>query len=270
MWQPILGGAVLILGLATLYNGLQDDTRASLAEDQALAAEAAASEQNLRIDALYTALEQEQAKTMASGRKLAAPPADDVLKDPSTVDDIEQAPIPGDPGERGETGETGDTGARGPGPSAGQVAEAVDAYCAARDGCRGAVGDQGSGPSPEQVAAAVQTYCDARGECEGPAGADSQVPGQQGETGAAGPQGPGPTDQQVADAVAGYCSDGNCRGPKGDDSTVPGPTGPQGPAGPAPASFTFTIPQSGLQPSRRYICADSDGDGNYACEEVTS
>lgn len=158
-------------------------------------------------------------------------------------------------------GPKGDTGATGPGPSAGQVQQAVDLYCA--------MVTCGKPPTTEQVADAVARFCNARGQCQGqpgPAGA-SGSPGSAGASGAsgqAGPAGPGPSDDQVANAVAAYCAANGCIGPQG-------PTGPAGPTGPPgqpgadgqpPQTLTFVV---GVL---TYSCTRSGGDTaspTYSC-----
>ncbi|MBB4689835.1 hypothetical protein [Amycolatopsis jiangsuensis] len=100
---------------------------------------------------------------------------------------------------------------------------AVESYCAARNGCRGANGEtpdfdaltsavlaripapadgtdgkRGPGPSDAQVSSAVADYCDAHDQCRGPAGAQG-TPGINGHDGAAGPA--CPDGYELRDAV---------------------------------------------------------------------
>lgn len=86
---------------------------------------------------------------------------------------------------------------------------------------------------------------------DGTAGTDG-TPGSPGPPGAPGPQGP------AGDP-----------GPRGE----PGPQGEQGPQGPPgspPAAFTFTDPGTSLPGDETtYQCTDPDGDGAYACEQVS-
>jgi hypothetical protein len=77
------------------------------------------------------------------------------------------SPVPSTP-ESGVKGDKGDTGEQGPGPSSGQVADAVQDYCAAHGGCIGAPGQTGAAGAP---------------------GEDSTVPGPQGPQGDPGPAG---------------------------------------------------------------------------------
>lgn len=127
--------------------------------------------------------------------------------------------------------EAGPQGDRGPGPTVGQIDEAVTRYCADHSGCVGT-------PSHAQVAAAVRAYC-AAGACRGTHGTrgspgPSGTAGRSGPSGATGPAGPGPTTDQITTAVAAYCSvhDG-CTGPAGPkgDTGAPGPQGAQGTPG---------------------------------------
>jgi type II secretory pathway pseudopilin PulG len=74
----------------------------------------------------------------------------------------------------------GPQGAAGPGPSDGQVAEALLQYCVDHGGC---IGPQGS-PGPAGASGADSTV-------PGPAGADSTVPGPEGPQGPAGADGRG-------------------------------------------------------------------------------
>lgn len=126
---------------------------------------------------------------------------------------------PGAPPASRVNPQIGPQGDRGPGPTAGQIADAVDAYCAVHDGCRGV-------PSQSQVKAAVRAFC-AAGACRGPAGRTGSS-GSSGPSGARGPSGaagPAPTSDQIGDAVAAYCAaHGGCTGPAG-------PTGPKGDTG---------------------------------------
>lgn len=111
---------------------------------------------------------------------------------------------PGPQGERGFTGAQGVQGRTGPGPTAAQIAAAVDDWCGAGM-CRGESGDRGH-PGADSTVAGPQGSQGAQGE----PGQDSTVPG---------PAGPA--------------------GPAGADSTVPGPQGIRGTQGTAkPGSYT--------------------------------
>lgn len=84
----------------------------------------------------------------------------------------------------GPAGEPGADGANADPPTPEMMLAAVTTYCG--DGrCIGPKGDQGDGPTADSVFAAVAAYCGS-GACTGPAGApgaDSTVPGPQGEDG---------------------------------------------------------------------------------------
>lgn len=134
---------------------------------------------------------------------------------------VQPSTLPGAPGPKGAAG------ARGPGPTATQVSDAVAVYCAGHDGCT-------SGPTAAQVAVAIRGFC-AAGQCRGAPGDDATgapgAAGQPGQNGRDGAAGPGPTDDQLAAAVVSYCSaHDNCAGPAG-GSGSPGPTGPPGAPG---------------------------------------
>lgn len=180
------------------------------------------------------------------------------------VEQTPDGPEPVDAGEASQQGEQGEPGETGPPPSAAQVAEAVDRYCAT-NGC---TGPQGPSPSPLEVAQAVASYCDARGDCAGPTG----VAGGEGPAGEAGPAGPAPSDAQIAAAVEDYCAahDG-CAGLQGEPGETgatgatgsQGPQGPTGPAGPAcpegaqPVTWTVDAARStviGLDPGTYVVC----------------
>lgn len=87
----------------------------------------------------------------------------------------------------GPAGEPGTDGTNAAPPTPEMMLAAVTTYCA--DGrCVGPKGDQGNSPTADAVFAAVAAYCGS-GACTGPPGAagapgaDSTVPGPQGETG---------------------------------------------------------------------------------------
>ncbi|MGC0237267.1 hypothetical protein [Arthrobacter sp. SD76] len=87
----------------------------------------------------------------------------------------------------GPAGEPGTDGVNAAAPTPEMMLAAVTTYCA--DGrCIGPKGDQGDGPTADSVFAAVAAYC-GTGACTGPQGAqgspgaDSTVPGPQGEAG---------------------------------------------------------------------------------------
>lgn len=111
--------------------------------------------------------------------------------------------------EKGILGATGRMGARGPGPTDGQVAAAVERYCNFHV-C-------GRPPTVDQVVAGLKA-CSAGGGCRG-------------QDGAAGRDAPPPTDAQIASAVEAYCATRN---------GCAGPTGLQGPPGAAAGPFTFS------------------------------
>lgn len=104
---------------------------------------------------------------------------------------------------RGQPGATGATGPVGPAGVQGGAGERGS------DGAQGATGAAGSNgkdgapgrpPTAEEIAAAVDAYCAANNGCQGPAGAE----------GAPGATGPGPTDEQIAAAVELYCMSRGC------------------------------------------------------------
>jgi hypothetical protein len=192
--------------------------------------------------------------------------------------------IAGITGPVGPTGEVGPAGPRGPSPTAQEVAQAVERFCAGGQ-CRAA------GPSPTQVLTAVSLYCNSRGKCVGPegaAGADGKdgvdgkdgAPGPEGPAGPEGPPGPGPTDTQIASSVAEYCSQGNnCSTPDPDDPDPndpdpddpenqdpevddPDPASPftftfttRGPLGQQEQTFTVTCTNLGTAAEPRYDCS---------------
>lgn len=172
--------------------------------------------------------------------------AEDVA-DESDVDVDEIAPTPA--GSQGERGEAGPIGPAGPGPTPEQIADAVESYCAGRNGCAGTDGTDAVEPTQAQLVAAVAAYCGTQ-ECvgpqggigpEGPAGVTPSVaPGPPGADGIDGQDGndgndgndgaPGrpPTADEVAAAVSEYCGTGACTGPAGangvDGAPAPAPT----------------------------------------------
>lgn len=111
--------------------------------------------------------------------------------------------------QKGILGATGRMGARGPGPTDGQVAAAVERYCNFHV-C-------GRPPTVDQVVAGLKA-CSAGGGCRG-------------QDGAAGRDAPPPTDEQISTAVEAYCATRN---------GCAGPTGLQGPPGAAAGPFTFS------------------------------
>jgi hypothetical protein len=102
----------------------------------------------------------------------------------------------GTSGVDGDAGANGANGADAPPPTLDLMLTAVTSYCS--DGrCVGPQGEGGPPPTDDAVAAAVASYC-ASGSCVGPSGpagvdgapgADSTVPGPQGETGTQGEPG---------------------------------------------------------------------------------
>jgi len=128
------------------------------------------------------------------------------------------SPVPSTP-QTGVKGDKGDTGEQGPGPSSGQVAGAVQDYCAVHGGCIGAPGQTGAA---------------------GKDGADSVVPGPQGPPGAAstvpGPQGaPGADGVSVTGVSCVALSDGSTAFEftfsNGSKTDVPGACIPPAPSG---------------------------------------
>lgn len=138
--------------------------------------------------------------------------------------------------------------------------------------------------SPQDVARAVESYC-ALTRCVGLPGQPGApgtpgTPGAAGEAGApgaAGPAGPpGPAGPAGPPGAAGDVGEEGEPGAQGDPGPAgpPGPQGEPGPAGPAgppgpqgaqgPPVGSFTFGALGLN----FVCADSEGDGQYTCEPV--
>lgn len=70
---------------------------------------------------------------------------------------------------------------------------AVQNYCSINN-CTGVDGRDGSAPTPEQIAEAVEAYCAANNDCQGPNGETGETgtqgaTGPKGDTGATGPKG---------------------------------------------------------------------------------
>jgi len=99
------------------------------------------------------------------------------------------SPVPTTP-QAGVKGDKGDTGEQGPGPSAAQVSDAVQDYCAAHGGCIGVPGQTGAPGADSTVPGPP-----------GPAGPQ----GDPGPAGATGPQGPAGADGRGITAVT--CQD---------------------------------------------------------------
>lgn len=221
------------------------------------------------LSAHYAELYEEAA---VAGVEPSAPPPEDV---PEPDDSAPQIPLP----QPAATGATGATGERGPGPTQGQVVQALSTFCATND-CRPT-------PTVAQVAAAISDYC-ADGRCRGEDGDDGDV-GETGEVGATGAAGRPPTSEEIATAVAAYCSDGSCRGATGaTGERGPGPTneqvldqvrvfcaanndcqGPQGATGAAgePGKFKagdYTCPDE--TPYMRGFSVQENGDWAVTCE----
>lgn len=127
---------------------------------------------------------------------------------PPTADDIAAAFVAfcadgrctGPAGKDAAPAQDGKDGANGVSlpPSGEMVLAAVTTYCGASGACVGATGADGPPPTAEAVLAAVQQVC-ANDACRGPmgpAGADSTVPGPEGQPG---PQGRGLDDMQCGD-----------------------------------------------------------------------
>lgn len=98
------------------------------------------------------------------------------------------SPVPATP-QTGVKGDKGDTGEQGPAPSAGQVAGAVQDYCAAHGGCIGAPGQTGTAGEAGNVGQPGANGADGAVGPTGPAG----PPGPQGDPGTAGADGRGVT-----------------------------------------------------------------------------
>lgn len=87
----------------------------------------------------------------------------------------------------------------------------------------------------------------------------SGVPGASGASGASGHPGAGVTGAPGASGAPGADGSNGTSGTSG-TSGADGERGPQGERGPAPESFTFTFL------GQDYVCRDTDGDGDYACD----
>jgi hypothetical protein len=135
---------------------------------------------------------------------------------------------PGPQGERGFTGAQGIQGRTGPGPTAAQIAAAVDDWCSAGM-CRGEAGDRGQAGVDSTVAGPQGS--------QGEPGQDSTVPG---------PAGPAGQD-----------------GEDGADSTIPGPQGIRGPQGTAKPG-TYACPDGEFMTG---FTVDPDGAVTLACQD---
>lgn len=120
-------------------------------------------------------------------------------------------------------------GDRGPGPTAGQIRDAVAAYMTAHPPPRG---EAGRPPTPDEVAAALAQYMAAHPPEPGRPPTAAEIanavatyfatnPPPRGERGATGERGPGPTADEIQTAVASYLAQ------------HPPPQGEPGPAGPS-------------------------------------
>lgn len=153
-----------------------------------------------QIDALESALNDEQSNAEANGLEPVAPPPEELIEDPEY------------------TGPQGPAGPEGPPPSDEAVYDAVTAYFIehpVEDGRTPSAaeiavavssyltenppepGEPGPPPSAEQVAAAVEAYLTANPPAAG-------EPGEDGEDGAQGPAGPPPSAAEIAAEVESY------------------------------------------------------------------
>jgi len=107
--------------------------------------------------------------------------------------------LPGPQGERGPAGVQGAQGRTGPGPTAAQIAAAVDDWCKAGM-CKGEDGEDSTVPGPTGEPGQDSTVPGPMGPA-GPAGADSTVPGPPGVHGEQGPAGPAGQDGRGVQSV---------------------------------------------------------------------
>lgn len=198
VWLSIVGGFALILaGAAIAISVLNGAHQRGIIREEA--------EQRTR-DTARLAREAEDRAQLAERR---AQQAIEVLRGETKT--IERGRGPAQPqievleGPRGRQGPMGPRGARGFGPepiaplpgkdgkdgkdgrppTAEEIADAITAYCASRNECRGPTGPDGqpgAAVSPELIAQAVTDYCSTRNECRGADGAQGP-PGPPGEAG---------------------------------------------------------------------------------------
>lgn len=218
--------------------------------------------QQQQIDALGTALDTQRDAGSQKGVAPVVPSSQEIKKNPQII-------IQGEPGKTGETGKTG------PGPSDAQVQAAV-INCFKDKICKG------EGPTASQVALAVQTYCNAKNQCTPKP--ITPVPGKNGTAGTNGTNGKdgaNASDAQVVAAVSSFCGADSqpCKGKDGTDGKngtngTDGQNGQNGQDGTNgtngknayPFTFEFTFSDALNQPVHM-VCLVSDPDVATMCAQ---